>query len=62
MAGEAKFKCLRCGAEFPLPYTPGVTEERTCPKCMSNSCRRIKEERKEPSYRRRGHHLERRPR
>jgi hypothetical protein len=46
MAGEAKFKCLRCGAVFPLPYTPGVTEERTCPSCMSNSCRRIKEEKK----------------
>jgi hypothetical protein len=26
-----------------LPFTPGVTEERTCPKCMSNSVRRVKE-------------------
>jgi DNA-directed RNA polymerase subunit RPC12/RpoP len=43
MAEEANFKCLRCGAEFKLPYTPGVTEERTCPKCASNSVRRVKE-------------------
>ena len=43
MAEEAKFTCLRCKAEFLLPYTPGVTEERTCPKCASNSVRREKE-------------------
>ena len=43
MAQEAKFTCLRCGAEFLLPYTQGVTEERTCPKCASNSVRRVKE-------------------
>ncbi len=43
MAEEAKFKCLRCMSEFCLPYTPGVTEERTCPNCMSNSVRRLKE-------------------
>jgi len=43
MATEAKFRCLRCGAEFPLPYTEGVTEERTCPKCGSNSVRRVRE-------------------
>ncbi len=43
MAEEAKFKCLRCGSEFLLPFTPGVTEERTCPGCASNSVRRVKE-------------------
>ena len=43
MAEEARFKCLRCGSEFTLPYTPGVTEERTCPNCSSNSVRRVKE-------------------
>ena len=44
MAEQARFCCLRCGAEFLLPYTEGVTEERTCPKCGSNSVRRRKEE------------------
>ena len=43
MAEEAKFRCLRCGSEFTLPYTQGVTEERTCPKCASNSVRRVKD-------------------
>jgi len=42
MAEEVDFKCLRCQAEFKLPYTPGVIEERSCPKCGSNSVRRIK--------------------
>jgi Zn finger protein HypA/HybF involved in hydrogenase expression len=36
---EKDFKCLRCGAEFRLPYTKGVMQERTCPKCGSNSVR-----------------------
>ncbi len=44
MANEAKFKCLRCGAEFMLHYEPKVIEERTCPKCLSNSVRRVKED------------------
>jgi len=39
MAEQARFYCLRCGAEFPLPYTKGVSEERTCPECGSNSVR-----------------------
>lgn len=38
-AEEKDFKCLRCGAEFKLPYTKGVMQERTCPKCGSNSVR-----------------------
>ena len=47
MAEEATFKCLRCGHEFKLPYTPGEPpKERACPKCLSNSVRRIKEEKK----------------
>jgi len=46
MAEEAKFKCLRCCSEFKLPFTPGVTEERTCPNCSSNSVRRVKEKTK----------------
>ncbi len=44
MAEEADFKCLRCGSEFKLPYTKGVMQERTCPKCGSNSVRLIKKE------------------
>ncbi|UCG31225.1 MAG: hypothetical protein JSV53_04920 [candidate division WOR-3 bacterium] len=36
---EKDFKCLRCSAEFKLPYTKGVMQERTCPKCGSNSVR-----------------------
>jgi DNA-directed RNA polymerase subunit RPC12/RpoP len=43
MPQEARFTCLRCGKECTLPYTPGVTEERTCPHCASNSVRRIKD-------------------
>jgi len=43
MAEEAKFKCLRCGHEFVAPYTPKVVEERACPRCDSNSVRRLKE-------------------
>jgi len=44
MPEEAKFKCLRCGHEFMGTHTPKVPEERSCPKCASNSVRRIKEE------------------
>jgi len=42
MPEEADFKCLRCGAEFKQPYTKGVMQERTCPKCGSNSIRLAK--------------------
>ncbi len=40
-AGEQPFKCLRCGKEFKLFYTPGKPEERACPNCESNSVRRL---------------------
>jgi len=44
MAQEADFKCLRCGNVCRLPYAPDTElQERTCPKCKSNSMRRIKE-------------------
>jgi len=39
---QARFRCLRCGSEFMLPFQPGKTEERTCPSCESNSVRRLK--------------------
>ena len=45
MAQEADFKCLRCGAITKLPYSPDAElQERACPKCKSNSMRRIKEQ------------------
>lgn len=39
---QSKFKCLRCGHEYIDYYKPKVVEERTCPKCGSNSVRRLK--------------------
>ncbi len=46
---QARFKCLRCGSEFELPYTPGKIEERSCPDCESNSVRRQKESADKPN-------------
>jgi DNA-directed RNA polymerase subunit RPC12/RpoP len=40
---RGRFRCLRCGTEFELDYTPGTVEERSCPECESNSVRRLKE-------------------
>jgi len=42
MAEEAKFRCLRCGHEFVTTYDKENPQERACPKCKSNSVRRIK--------------------
>ena len=42
MIEEADFKCLRCGHEFKAHYEKGKIEERSCPKCRSNSVRHIK--------------------
>lgn len=33
------YYCLRCQDRFPLEHERGVTVERTCPKCGSNSVR-----------------------
>jgi predicted nucleic acid-binding Zn-ribbon protein len=41
MAEKAQFICLRCGHEYEDKYTPGVPMERSCPKCGSNSVRRL---------------------
>ena len=39
---EIYFKCLRCGHEFRNPDWEGEPiKERTCPKCRSNSVRKI---------------------
>jgi len=43
---EADFICLRCNEKFKLLYTPGAIKERACPKCGSNSVRRIKKKEK----------------
>lgn len=41
MGEQVTFKCLRCGHEFRGVYDTDV--ERMCPKCRSNSVRRVKE-------------------
>ena len=42
MGENVTFKCLRCGHEFRGVYDTDV--ERMCPKCRSNSVRRVKEQ------------------
>jgi Zn finger protein HypA/HybF involved in hydrogenase expression len=42
MSQQATFVCLRCGAEHQAEFSPKVVQERTCPKCHSNSVRRVK--------------------
>ena len=46
MAETAKFRCLRCEHEYEGKYTPKVAQELTCPKCGSNSVRRLPEPKK----------------
>jgi predicted nucleic acid-binding Zn-ribbon protein len=46
MAEQVTFKCLRCGHEFRGVYDTEV--ERMCPKCRSNSVRRVKEKPQPP--------------
>lgn len=38
---ETRFKCLKCGHEYTGMFDPGNVTERTCPKCRSNSVRRL---------------------
>jgi DNA-directed RNA polymerase subunit RPC12/RpoP len=40
-AREVLFKCLACGHEYMGLYDPDNIQERTCPKCRSNSIRRL---------------------
>ncbi len=42
MSEIVDFKCLRCGHEFTGPYDKKIPMERACPKCSSNSVRKIK--------------------
>jgi len=47
MTEQAKFKCLRCGQEYSASFDPDLEpQERSCPKCRSNSQRRLKEDKK----------------
>ena len=42
MTEQEQFKCLRCGNEYSLPKPEKAEmEERTCPKCRSNSVRKV---------------------
>ncbi len=42
MAEQVTFKCLRCGHQFRGMLDTDI--ERMCPKCRSNSVRRVKEQ------------------
>jgi Zn finger protein HypA/HybF involved in hydrogenase expression len=42
LAEEAIFQCLRCGHRFAASHTPKMVVERSCPRCASNSVRRMK--------------------
>ena len=45
MTKPVKLKCLRCGYEYtPDPSDDPETQERSCPRCRSNSVRILKEE------------------
>ena len=47
MAKQAKLKCLRCGYEYISPPSENSElEERTCPRCRSNSVRILRDETK----------------
>ena len=44
MTEHRKYKCLRCTHEFSAPFNPDEEpQERTCPKCRSNSVRHLKQ-------------------
>jgi putative FmdB family regulatory protein len=45
------FRCMMCGHEFQESVADGEDKERSCPKCRSNSIRRLKKKRpaKEPA-------------
>ena len=42
-AKEYQFKCLKCGHEYVGMYDAKNVTERSCPKCRSNSVRRLAE-------------------
>lgn len=38
---QVRFKCLHCGHEYDGMYDHENVTERSCPKCRSNSIRRL---------------------
>ena len=40
-ARETQFQCLNCKHEYKGMFDPDNIQERTCPKCRSNSVRRL---------------------
>ncbi|MDD5126923.1 MAG: hypothetical protein PHR43_02325 [Dehalococcoidales bacterium] len=45
MPKQVQFKCLRCGNKYLSPPSENPeAEERTCPRCRSNSVRLVKAE------------------
>jgi DNA-directed RNA polymerase subunit RPC12/RpoP len=40
MDEQSRFKCLRCGHEYVAIFRKDV--ERVCPRCRSNSVRRLR--------------------
>jgi predicted Zn-ribbon and HTH transcriptional regulator len=36
------FRCMMCGHEYQEPVVKDEDRERSCPKCRSNSIRRLK--------------------
>jgi Zn finger protein HypA/HybF involved in hydrogenase expression len=47
MVKRVKLKCLRCGYEYIASQSENLEpEERTCPRCRSNSVRLIRDEQK----------------
>jgi DNA-directed RNA polymerase subunit RPC12/RpoP len=40
---QVRFKCLACGHEYSGMYDHDNVTERSCPKCRSNSVRRLPE-------------------
>ena len=43
MAYIQKLKCMMCGHEYEEEVEEGEDEERSCPKCRSNSIRQLKD-------------------
>jgi putative FmdB family regulatory protein len=39
---DVSFKCMMCGHEYEELVDPDKDEERSCPKCRSNSVRQLK--------------------
>ena len=37
-----RFRCMACGHEYQEVVEEGEDKERTCPKCRSNSIRKLK--------------------